>query len=94
MNIATLQALICLTYYRLLALRSIKYGLGFYDSDNNSIKHVMKEKTDSIPVMLRELLQEISITDKTLLQRSNCITVKEQQTQLKEIIKEIRNNKI
>ena len=80
--------------YWLLALRSIKYGLGFYDSHNISIKRVMKEKTDSIPVILRELLQEISITDKTLLQRSNCITVKEQQTQLKEIIKEIRNNKI
>ena len=44
--------------------------------------------------MLRELLQEISTTDKTVLQRSNCITLKEQQTQLKEIIKEITNNKI
>ena len=54
----------------------------------------MKEKTNSVPVILRELLQEISTTDKTLLQRSNCVTLKEQRTQLKEIIKEIRNNKI
>ena len=55
----------------------------------------MKEKkNDSIPAILRELLQEISTIDKTLLQRINCITLREQRTQLKEIIKEIGNNKI
>ena len=58
------------------------------------INRVMTEKIASIPVILRELLQEIITTDKNLLQRSNCITLKEQRTQLKEIIKEIRNNKI
>ena len=59
-----------------------------------SINRVMKEKIDCIPVILIELLAEISTTDKTLLHRSDCITLKEQRTQLKEIIKEIKNNKI
>ena len=94
LNITIFQALICLTDYRLLALWSIKYGLDFYDSHKASISCVMKEKVDSIPVILRELLQEISTTDKTLLQRSNCITLKELSSLLKEIIKGIRNNKI
>ena len=94
LNITTFQALICLTDYLLLALRSIKYGLDSYDSHKAGINRVMKEKIDSIPVILRELLQEISTTDKTLLQRNNCIALKERRTQLKEIIKEIRNNKI
>ena len=94
LNITTFQALICLADYLLLALRSIKYGLDSYDSHKASSDRVMKEKIDSIPVILRELFQEISTTDKTLLQRSNCIILKEQRTQLKEIIKEIRNNKI
>ena len=76
LNITTFQALICLTDYWLFALRSIKYGLDFYDSHKARINRVMKEKIDSIPVILRELLQEISTTDKTLLQRSNCITLK------------------
>ena len=94
LNITTFQALICFTDYWLLALRSIKYGLDFYDSHKAGINRVMKEKIDSIPVILRELLQEISTTDKTLLQKCACIALKEQRTQLKEIIKEIRNNKI
>ena len=47
-NITTFQALICLTDYWLLALRSMKYGLDFYDSHKASINRVMKEKTDSI----------------------------------------------
>ena len=76
LNITTFQAFlkICLTDY-LLALRSIKYGLDFYDSHKASINRVMKgkRKIDSIPVILRELLQEISTADKTLLQRSGVL---------------------
>ena len=83
LNIATFQAFIRLTDYWLLALRSIKYGLDFHDTHKASINRVMKEKIDSIPVILRELLQEISTTDKTSLQRSNCTILKEQRTQLK-----------
>ena len=51
LNITTFQALICLTDYWLLALRSIKYGLDFYDSHKAGINRVMKEKIDSIPVI-------------------------------------------
>ena len=83
LNITRFQAFICLTDYWLLALRSIKYGLDFYDSHKTSINRVMKEEVDSIPVILRELLQEISTADKTLLQKSNCITLKEQRTEVK-----------
>ena len=68
--------------------------LTFMTVTKASIDRVIKEKIDSIPIILRQLLQEISTTDKTLLQRSNCITLKERRTQLKEIIKEIRNNKL
>ena len=50
LNITTFQALICVTDYWLLALRSIKYGLDFPDSHKASINRVMKEKIDSIPV--------------------------------------------
>ena len=64
LNITTFQTFICLTDYWLLALRSIKYGLDFYDTHKAGINRVMKEKIDSIPVILRELLQEISTTDK------------------------------
>ena len=64
LNITTFQALLCLTDCRLLALRSIKYGLDFYDSHKASINRVMKEKIDSIPFILRKLLQEISTTVK------------------------------
>ena len=80
LNITTFQAFICLTDYWLLALRSIKYGLDFYGSHKAGINRVIKERIDSIPAILRELLQEISTTDKTLLQRSNFITLKEQRT--------------
>ena len=52
LNIATFQALICLTDYWLVAVRSIKYGLGFYDSHKAGINCVMKEKIDSIAVIL------------------------------------------
>ena len=93
-NVTTFQVLICLTDDWLLALRSIKYELDFYDSHKAGVNRLMKEKIDSIPVMFRELPQEISATDKTLLQRSNCITLKKQRTHLKEIIKEIRSNRI
>ena len=44
LSITTFQALICLTDYWLLVLRSIKYGLDFYDSHKASINRVMKEK--------------------------------------------------
>ena len=69
--------------YWILVLQSVKYGLDFYDSHKASMNHVIKEKDDSIPVTLRELLQEISIMEKTLLQRINCSTLK--YTQLKEV---------
>ena len=54
-----------------------------------SMNHVTKEKTDSIPVILRDLLEEISIPEKTLPQRTNCVSLKEQCTQLKEICSKI-----
>ena len=44
LNITTFQVLICLTDYWLLALRSIKYGLDFYDSHKAGISRVMKKK--------------------------------------------------
>ena len=54
LNVTTFLALICLTDYWLLALRSIKYGRHFYDSRKASINRVIKEKFDSSPVILRE----------------------------------------
>ena len=53
-NITTFQVLICLTDDWLLALRSIKYELDFYDSHKAGINRLMKEKIDSIPVMYLE----------------------------------------